>query len=234
MQIINKIKNRSSTKKHCPICKKNSLEFKPYGNPPRKNALCPHCNSAERHRMVYYFLKKSDIFNKKIKLLHFAPENIFYEIFSNCKNIDYYPVDISKSRKIKERVDIQNIPYEDDYFDVIYNSHVLEHVPDDIKAMKELYRVVKPKNKGGIVITLVPISCNIGETLEKEEYNTPKLRLKYYGQADHLRRYGADFTDKLKSVGFNIDVIKNYDLFKKKEIDKYCINKGNIIFLSYK
>ncbi|KZX12193.1 ubiquinone/menaquinone biosynthesis C-methyltransferase UbiE [Methanobrevibacter curvatus] len=112
---------------------------------------------------------------------------------------------------------MQDIPYPDNTFDLIYNSHVLEHVPDDIKAMNELYRVVKPYN--GKIVIMVPILKE--ETLEKEEYNTPELRSKYYGQFDHLRAYGKDFSERLKSVGFNVEVVSKDNLINKDEIKKH-------------
>lgn len=198
-----------SDKFYCPICKNYSWAFLPFGENPRKNAMCPKCGSVERHRLVYLFFKyKKELFNKDIKLLHFAPETIFHNIFSKCDNIDYWPVDLFMEHNVREKVDIQNIPYEDNTFDIIYNSHVLEHVPDDIKAMKELYRVVKPfsDGKGGSVITMAPIFHDLPVTLEKEEYNTPELRSLHYGQFDHVRKYGADFKDRLESVGFKVEV----------------------------
>ncbi len=110
---------------------------------------------------------------------------------------------IERNINIREKVNMEEIPYEDNTFDFIYNSHVLEHVPDDIKGMEELRRVLK---EDGVCITTVPLSP-IPETFEKEEYNTPELRLKHYGQRDHLRRYGDDFKDRLASVGFDVDEV---------------------------
>ncbi|RBQ22803.1 hypothetical protein ALNOE001_14960 [Candidatus Methanobinarius endosymbioticus] len=107
----------------------------------------------ERHGFLYFYLKKINLFENEIKLLHFAPETVFYEIFSNSDNLDYWPVDMNPNSfdlddkfKIREIVDMQEIPYKDDTFDIICNNHVLEHAPDDEKAMRELYRVVKNKD----------------------------------------------------------------------------------------
>jgi predicted SAM-dependent methyltransferase len=204
--------------KYCPICEKHSYVFLPFGIIPRKNAKCPNCDSLERHRQVYLYLKNNtDIFKNEIKLLHFAPETIFHNIFSELNNIDYWPVDLfRKDDYIRENVDMANIPYEDNSFDIIFNNHVLEHVPNDKKAMEELYRVVKPSSENGVVIIMVPLSYNLNKTLEKEEYNTPELRLKHYGQHDHVRIYGKDFKDKLKSVGFSVEVYSAKDLSGEK------------------
>ena len=207
----------------CPICEELS-NFIPAGEPPRKNAKCPNCGSYERDRLMYFLIKEKyhELFENNIKLLHFAPEIIFYNIFNKKKNIDYFPVDISPERyekrgiKIRFKVNMENMHFADNTFDVIYNSHVLEHIPNDIVAMKELYRVLKPN---GVCFTSVPLSKNY-ETFEKEEYNTPELRAKYYGLADHVRVYGHDIQDKLSSVGFNVTEIKAKDVYKteiKKE-----------------
>ncbi len=201
---------------YCPICGRPN-EFLPHGIKQRPNSRCPYCNSLERHRFVYLvFLNRLEkLFNQdEVKVLHFAPERVIYNIFSSMDNIDYYPVDFAPERYghikniIQESVNMENIPFEDDTFDLVYNSHVLEHVADDNKAMRELYRVVK---KGGVCIVIVPMSKDY-ETLEKEEYNTPELRLKYYYQEDHLRLYGSDIKDKLESVGFEVELITSSDL----------------------
>lgn len=206
------------TTSFCPICNEFN-DFKPFGVDSRENAECPTCHTLERHRLVCLLFKKrySELLSKKINLLHFAPEPPFYKLFNNKKNINYYPVDINPEPyekinvNIREKVNMQEIPYEDNTFDLIYNCHVLEHVPDDIKAMTELYRVLK---EDGTCITLIPL-FPIATTLENEKYNaTPELRLKYYGHRHHLRKYGYDFKDRLESVGFNVEEVKSENLIK--------------------
>lgn len=208
----------------CPICG-NFSHFQPFGVSFRLNALCSNCGSLERHRLVSIILQQryaNILKNTSIKLLHFAPERPFYNLFKKYNNIDYYPVDFdpdlyeSKNIHIREKVDMENIPFEDNSFDVIYNSHVLEHIPNDINAMSELFRVLKDD---GVCIVLVPL-FNIPETLEKEEYNTPELRLKYYCQEDHMRKYGLDFSERLESVGFNVEEIISDDIFESEKEKK--------------
>lgn len=218
--IINENEYSFDLKNFCPICGEMSI-FDSFGVNPRMNVKCPHCGSLERHRLVYLFFQRKYSYlleHENIKLLHFAPETVFYNYFIKNNNIDYFPVDIdpntyeSRNIHIKQKVDMQDIPYGDNEFDFIYNCHVLEHIPDDIKSMGELYRVLK---EDGVCITLVP-QFNIEETLEKEEYDTPELRRIYYGQEDHLRKYGLDFKDKLESVGFNVEEVKAEDIIKSK------------------
>lgn len=206
--------------KICPICSSELQVFLPVGHPIRENALCPICGSFERDRASYLFLKEeTDVFNKNVKILHFAPEKTLAKLFKEMDNIDYLPVDINpEMENVVEKMDIQDIKYPDDSFDIIYCSHVLEHVPDDHKAMTELYRVIKP---GGFAIIIVPINPQLQQTLEDPSYNTPELRLKYYGQSDHLRYYGNDFPNKLQSVGFTVS-----DTFLETKDENYLKKYG--------
>lgn len=215
---------------YCPICGELSI-FEPFGVHPRMNVRCPKCGSLERHRLVYLFFQLNYSYlleNEEINLLHFAPETVFYNYFKQKDNINYHTVDLypetyeSRNIHITQKVDMQNIPYPDKNFDFIYNCHVLEHVPNDIKGMEELYRVLKDD---GVCITLVPQS-NIETTLENEDFNTPELRKKYYGQEDHLRKYGLDFKNRLESVGFNVNEIRAEDIIKS-ESEKELYNLIN-------
>lgn len=223
---------------YCPICGRPN-EFLPHGIRQRPNSRCPYCNSLERHRFVYLvFLKKlQHIFSRdNIKLLHFAPESVMYNLFNSNENIEYCPVDFAPEKYdyieniYPKSVNMENIPFEDDTFDMVYNSHVLEHVADDEKAMRELYRVVK---RDGICIVMVPMSKNY-ETLEKEEYNTPELRLKYYYQKDHLRLYGFDIKEKLESVGFEVEMVTSSDLIPNDDNRKLLGIKKNKVFICKK
>lgn len=200
-------------RKQCPMCGSFPALFLPMGEKLRANARCPRCGSLERHRLMYlYFRQETNIFTDPVKLLHFAPEACFVDVFSGQSNIDYLPVDIDGSNPfIKEQVDIQDIRYPDNSFDVVYCSHVLEHVPDDRKALLELYRVLKT---GGWAILQVPINAGSETTLEDPGINTPELRSRFYGQHDHVRYYGLNYAQRLQEAGFNVKVdafLRNFD-----------------------
>lgn len=210
-------KSKLVEKNYCPICDKY-LEFKPFGPSKRKRAQCPICGSLERHRLIYLLFQKRYnelLSEKQIKLLHFAPEEVFYNYFNKQQNIDYYPVDINPkifektNIQIREKVDMVQMPYDNNEFDFIYNGHVLQCVNNDTKAIKELYRVLKPN---GICIILVPINKSSKETLENKEYNTPELRKKYYGDKHHRRYYSMDLIDKLEYHGFNVEVVSDEEI----------------------
>ncbi len=189
--------------RECNCCGTKLPFFVPFNR--RLQGQCPKCASLERTRLIcYYFEHYTEMFSKNNKLLHFAPEIGLHKIFSSHNNIDYYPVDIDENRPIRMNVNMCDIPFKDNTFDYIFASHVLEHILDDKKAMSELFRVVKSSDDGGKVFLMVPIFFNLEETFENPEYNTDELRLKYFGQEDHVRKYACDFVDRLKDVGFNV------------------------------
>jgi len=202
-----------------PIDGKSFRKFIPYGyNKVRKNALSPSTYSLERHRMLWLYLKnETEIFSRKIKLLHFAPEPAFHGIFKKSNNISYDTIDLN-SPLAKIKADICNLPLEDNTYDFILCNHVLEHIDNDIKAMSELYRVLK---KGGIGIFQIPIDINRDKTFEDSSIKNPKERNKVFGQYDHVRIYGMDYYDRLRSVGFSVEQVKYSDNLTKDEIKKY-------------
>jgi SAM-dependent methyltransferase len=213
--------------RRCPACSNDVTTFRPFGAIQRLNAQCPHCFALERHRALWLYLKKHTNLlsvNKStdiVKLLHFAPEEVFNNRFSGLPHIDYYPVDINAEAKgIRKAVDIQDIDYEDATFDVIICSHVLEHIENDIIAMKEMYRVLK---NGGVAYICVPV-FNIDDTIEDPTYNTPELRFMHYGQEDHLRIYGRDFLRKLDDAGFKVEIIDMIDAYPLHELFRYGLS----------
>ena len=210
-----------------PIDGRSFRSFIPYGyNNVRKNALSPSTYSLERHRMLWLYLKnETDIFTKKIRLLHFAPEPAFHKIFKNCNNISYDTIDLN-SPLAEIKADICDLPIENDTYDYILCNHVLEHIDDDIKAMSELYRVLK---KGGIGIFQIPIDIERKNTFEDPSITSPKQRNKIFGQYDHVRIYGMDYFDRLKSVGFSVDQIYYAKKLSEEEIFRYCLSKNEII-----
>ena len=216
----------------CPICEARFKKFFPYGRETRENALCPNCLSLERHRLLFLYLKnKTDFFKKKINLLHIAPEQCFINIFSNSNNITYTTGDLySPLAKIK--MDIHKMPFEDNTFDVILCNHVLEHVDDDKKAMKEIKRVMK---KEGFAILQVPFYYPIpNNTLEDISIISPSERERSYGQADHVRKYGRDYDKRIRSQGMKVNKSKFIYSFTKEEKKLYGLQENEIIYYCYK
>ena len=143
--------------RYCPVCSSRVRKFTPYGLKPRPEAQCPVCKSLERHRLVWVFFKeRTSLFDGDAqKMLHFAPEPEFSGRFKKISSLDYVSADLFDPNAML-KADISNIPCPDESFDVVYCSHVLEHVEDDRKAIAEIYRVLK---KGGQAVILVPITA---------------------------------------------------------------------------
>lgn len=238
-----------------PIDGKSFKMFLPYGyGNQRNNVLSPSTLSLERHRLLWLFLKnETDFFQSELdsdssfkqlksfylrdaetssvlKVLHFAPEQAFYKLFRNQKNINYTTTDLF-SPLADVKADICNLPFEDNSFDIIFCNHVLEHIPDDTKAMKELYRVLKP---GGMGIFQIPQDLTREFTFFDDSIKNPKERAAIFGQYDHVRIYGRDYFDKLRSIGFKV-VEEDYTAKLKPElVEKYCLAKGEIIPVCFK
>lgn len=210
-----------------PIDGKGFRTFLPYGyGKQRPNVLSPSTLSLERHRLFWLYLKnETDFFSKQYKVLHFAPEQCFLKRFRQLKNIDYTTTDLL-SPIADVKADICNLPFEDDTYDVIFCNHVLEHIPDDTKAMQELYRVMKP---GGFGIFQIPQDLRRETTFEDDSITDKAERAKIFGQYDHVRIYGRDYFDKLRSIGFEVKEIDYTATLSDSEIDKYCLAKGEII-----
>jgi len=210
-----------------PIDGKSFRKFLSYGyNKLRKNALSPSTLSLERHRLLWLYLTNETVlFEKKIKLLHFAPEQAFYKRFKKLNNIQYDSIDIN-SPLAKIKADICDLPIKDNTYDFILCNHVLEHVLDDNKAMSELYRVLK---KGGTGIFQVPIDMNRKKTFQDDSITDKLERNKIFGQYDHVRVYGKDYFNKLENTGFKVQQIDYSKEFSNEEILKYSIIKGEVI-----
>ncbi|MCK5824448.1 MAG: methyltransferase domain-containing protein [Ichthyobacteriaceae bacterium] len=197
-----------------------------YGDSQRENALAPGSLSLERHRLLWLYLKnETNFFTENKKMLHIAPEQCFVDTFRKLKNIDYTTADI-ESPLADVLMDVQKIPFEENTFDVIFCNHVLEHVDDDDKAMKELYRVLKP---GGLGIFQVPQNVDLEKTYEDSSITSPEDRTKHFGQYDHLRIYGMDYFSKLKNAGFKVNPITYANKFTPEKVKSYALVVNEIL-----
>jgi len=238
-----------------PIDGKSFRMFLPYGyGNQRNNVLSPSTLSLERHRLLWLYLQnETDFFESSLdsdspitkrkrlklrktapdevlKVLHFAPEQEFYKRFKKLNNIDYTTTDLL-SPLADVKADICNLPFEDNYYDIIFCNHVLEHIPDDTKAMQELYRVLKP---GGMGIFQIPQDLSRENTFSDDSIVDQKERAKIFGQYDHVRVYGRDYFDKLRSIGFKV-IEEDYTTKINPElVEKYCLAKGEIIPVCFK
>lgn len=215
-----------------PIDGKTFRKFLPYGyGSPRANVLSPSTLSLERHRLLWLYLtRETDFFSKPLKVLHVAPEQAFYKRFKKQKNLTYITTDLY-SPLADVKADLCALPFEDNSFDVIFCNHVLEHIPDDAQAMRELYRVMK---KGGWGIFQVPQDVNRVHTFEDDTITDPAERTRIFGQYDHVRVYGLDYFDRLRQVGFEVEEIIYSTHFTAEEIERYRIVPQEILPLCKK
>ncbi|HEX8546689.1 MAG TPA: class I SAM-dependent methyltransferase [Cytophagaceae bacterium] len=222
----------AGNKVQCPISGRTYSKFLPYGrNPARPNALCPDSLSLERHRLMWLYLKeKTNFFTANLKVLHVAPEHCFLQRFEAMKNLDYVTADI-ESPLAKIKMDIHDIPFPDNTFDVAFCNHVMEHVRDDIRATSELHRVLKP---GGWAIIQSPLDLTRDVTFEDNTITSPSEREKIFGQNDHVRVYGKDYGRRLEKGGFQViedDYVKKLD---KSIVERYALPSAEIIYLCRK
>lgn len=210
-----------------PIDGKKFRSFLPYGyENPRENVLSPSTLSLERHRLLWLFLKNdTNLFEDNLKVLHFAPEQAFYKRFRKLKNLAYTTTDLN-SPLADVKADICNLPFESNSFDVILCNHVLEHIPDDTKAIQELFRILKP---GGWGVLQIPQDLQREMTFEDDSITDKKERARIFGQYDHVRIYGRDFFEKLRSAGFKVTEIDMTSKMTPEEIEKYRLAQGEII-----
>lgn len=210
-----------------PIDGKSYRKFLPYGyGKQRENALSPGTLSLERHRQMWLYLKnETDFFTKNYKVLHIAPEQEFLRKFKKMKNLEYTSADLF-SPIVDVKADILDLPFEDENFDVIFCNHVLEHITDDKKAMSELYRVMKKRGWG---ILQVPMKNSLEKTYEDFTITDPKERQKHFGQYDHVRWYGMDYFERLKSVGFSVDINFYSQKFSEQEQKRFGLNVNEIL-----
>ncbi len=212
----------------CPVCEKTSSRFEQYGLVPRPDALCMRCNALERHRLLWLFLKeRTDLFDGRPKaMLHVAPEPCLESRFRRRLGSDYLTADLFNPWAMV-KMDIMDIAYPDESFDVIYCSHVLEHVADDRQAMREFHRVLK---RDGWAILLVPIVAET--TFEDPSIVDPVEREKVFGQCDHVRNYGLDYADRLGDAGFHVEVTRIDDLVSRADAVKMGLTPvaGEIYF----
>lgn len=205
--------------KQCPLCGCQRRKFLPYGYvTSRENALCPNCLSLERHRLLWLWLvRESDIGRGAMalpKMLHIAPEVALMRKFKKmyASTPDRYVTADLESPLADMHFDVQQIPLEAESFDAVICNHIMEHVEDDGKALRELYRILR---RGGWGVILSPVELEREKTFEDDTITDPAERTRIFGQYDHRRIYGRDYAARLRKAGFEV-----YDIDYKNELPK--------------
>lgn len=213
----------------CPLCGRRYRKLLPYGYvTSRENALCPHCLSLERHRLLWLYLEReTTLFESLPQLLHIAPEVcLMRHLKPHYKSSPerYQTADL-ESPLADLHFDIQQIPLADESFDVVICNHLMEHVEDDLRAMRELHRILK---RGGWGVLLSPVDLQRATTFEDDSITDPKERTRIFGQYDHRRLYGNDFADRLRKAGFEVEDLDYAARLTPEERTHYALPEDHI------
>ena len=217
----------------CPVCETSYRTLLPYGRiNPRPNALCPNCLSLERHRLIWLYLtEKTNFFGSKLHVLHIAPEACFIKRFEKVHGDTYITADI-ESPLAKVKMDIHEIPFAENTFDAVLCNHVLEHVRDDIQAMREIHRVLKP---GGFAILQIPFFNPVPDTtFEDNTITDPRERERIFGQDDHVRKYGHDYPKRIEQAGLQAVEDDFVNTLPEATRQKFGLVKGEILYKGVK
>lgn len=212
----------------CPVCLQTST-FVPAGTPPRPLAMCPYCSSLERHRLLYLYLRqRTNLFRDPLSVLHFSPEPGLAAALSAQRNLTYATSWYEPERRADYHLDLTNLALPDASWDVLICYHVFEHITDDRKAMREMYRVLKP---GGWAVVQVPVREQ-PDTLEDPAIDTPQEREAQYGLASHVRFYGwQDFADRLTEAGFDVTIDRFARELSDDLLNEFALDRDERIYL---
>ena len=231
----------------CYICKKKVLRFVPYRDGLKstspfnrelkvigsdvENFSCPRCECHDRERHLFMYFDVLDLWKKfsEGRILHFAPEKHLRDKLQKL-NTDYVMGDLFPTDRDITKIDITNIQFEDSTFHAIICNHVLEHIPDDTKALSELFRVL---HKGGFAILQTPYSQILKKTFEDDGIISTNAREIAYGQEDHIRLYGSDFFDRISKSGFEVQLIQHAENLSL-DPKKYGVNAEESLILCWK
>jgi SAM-dependent methyltransferase len=196
----------------CPCCGGTFRSFRPHRG--RAGASCPGCGALERHRLLWLYLsQETNLLHEGLSVLHIAPEYVLRRSLRTLGNLSYLTADLD-SALADVHTDVTAMQFADESFDVVLCNHVLEHVDDDLQAMRELHRVMIP---GGWGIFMVPVESSRATTFEDPSITDPAERMRAYGQEDHARLYGTDYPDRLRAAGFEVEVPALQNAFSEAE-----------------
>ena len=207
--VLFKLKNRNKKQFICPICKYNG----PFADAHditgiRKHAVCPKCRSLERHRLQYLVVKKlaMEYDFSKLSMIHFAPEPFFRQHFKESFR-NYNTADLTMEN-VDFQTDLLNLHFEDELFDFVFASHILEHIKEDSRALSEIRRILRP---GGIAVLPVPIVAH--KTVEYPESNPHEF--------GHVRAPGADYFEKYSLYFSKVETFDSNDFPAKYQVFIY-------------
>lgn len=198
-----------------------------------ENFECPWCGCHDRERHLFLYMTAVGLFPSMsgMRVLHFAPEKRLSPLILGARPDSYTKCDLFPQTADVMQVDILDTPFEDCTFDLVIANHVMEHVADDLEALREVFRVLKPE---GYAILQTPFSSKLYRTWSDPGIDTDRARLQAYGQEDHVRLYGRDITERFESVGLASKVKRHIDLLVEVDANEVGVNEAEPFFLFQK
>lgn len=214
--LVGRLLDGVSRRARCNLCGWSGRRFKEVGAPgSRRRGECPRCNSRERHRLARHVLEGR--LPVAGRVLHVAPERAVAPWLRSLSGA-YVSADLYAAADRVE--DLTQLSFADDSFDLVWCSHVLEHIPDDVAAMREMFRVLRP---GGVAVVQVPLTADVSTTDEDARVTDPDERTRRWGQSDHVRRYGMDLVERLSAVGFDVESI-GVDDVERDVVERFAMD----------
>jgi SAM-dependent methyltransferase len=212
---------------HCPLCDSRFDRFRDAWN--RPNAMCWRCGAHERHRAQWLlFERRPELLAQARSLLHFSPEWCLRRRLEQTPGLRYVTTDLDRAQTVDLRLDVTALDLPDGAFDALICSHVLEHVPDDAGAMRELRRVTAPD---GFTLVMVPLALDRERTYEDPRIQAPEERRREFLQHDHVRLYAPDIADRLRDAGFSVEVANMATELGAEAVARYRLLASDLIFL---
>ena len=212
---------------YCPVAQASFDCFVRQGS----DLLTPANGARARHRLIWLYLERETaVLRQPTRLLHVAPEVCLLPRFRENPSVDYVPgdkfVDGYGEQAGVQYIDLLDLDFPDDHFDFTLCNHVLEHIRPDVAAMGEMYRTLRP---GGTLLVTVPIKETLAETYENDEVTSPRERHEHFGQWDHVRYYGLDIADRLRSVGFDVSLERYGERFSAEDFRRFGLNRDLLV-----
>ncbi len=210
----------------CPVCEHSFDAFKDDWN--RAGALCWRCGSHERHRAQWLLLqRRPELLDNARSLLHFSPEWCLRRRLEAMPGLRYVTADLNPGG-VDLKLDLTRLDLPHDAFDAVLCSHVLEHVPDDTAAMRELRRITTPQ---GFCLAMVPLALDRENTYEDPTITAPEDREREFLQFDHVRLYAPDIADRLRAAGFDVETIDMHAEVGAEQAARYRLLASDLIFI---
>lgn len=194
-----------------------------------ERCFCPHCSSGDRARHLRLFVDRLNILERVRggAVLHMAPEPTLQAYIQRYGLGRYVKGDLAPKDDGVEKIDLQQIPYPDETFDMLICNHILEHVDNVEIALREMHRVLK---RGGRAICQTPYASRLTRTFEDPQLQSTDDRLFFYGQEDHVRLFGSDIAQHFIAAGFTGRLVPHSEVLPDVDPEQFGVNEKEPFF----